>query len=144
MWSKLLTSIRLQTLSTQMVPYLFYNDKRSVLQPLFKEHEFSTLMQCQSFTPSILYTAGGVGEIELGRSEQIKHAARHIALIFLRKLKQTVANNTIYTLDDADLIPVSVIRELMRGHGIGMVFVFSEQYYENMLLLRYTNRFHVP
>lgn len=99
-----------------------------LFEKLQREKSFSPLSQKVSLTTSVRPIRGRVGPDEkaVRRNTETYHAVRHLVFAFLFRLKQTVCNNLIYTLEDADVLNFALIRYLRRAHITAPLLVFSE------------------
>lgn len=128
-WTQLLLRVNDRALSVNILPYLWYNQKRGCYECIRREDGFSPLIQRQYLTPSVgPIRAGGMGvsQTDSERIIEMDQAMRHFHYANLLKLKPNACNNTVYTLEDASVVNFSPICSNQRAsHANALPFVFS-------------------
>lgn len=60
-----------------------------------------------------------------GTTEEMENAVRYLSITFVGNLKKVLCNNSIYTVEDSELLQCSVLSLLVRAHVSLLSFVFS-------------------
>ena len=127
-WRCLIRKMGHTNVSEVLAPYMCYNLATGSYEHLMASDGFAPTAQRQSLLHSQRPGKSGPGfsAEAISRTEDMDKAYRHVSYAFLKKLKDIVSNNALYTMTDEELPQWPLIRALHRQSGEPLPFVFSE------------------
>lgn len=126
-WTQLCGTLGHTTLSAVVAPYIWYSSTTGMFEHVTKNDGFypTTHLQSLLVAGSPALTGPGYDAPAMARIDALDHAYRHVSYALLKKLKDILCNNQLYTLNEQQVTKLPLLLALHRQHESALPFSFS-------------------